>query len=629
MSTLEYNSRGARFPKSKPTTSANDPPSSRRDTKSAIMHVATELSNQSGSGSSGESDAEHFRRGSDDDIDPADGQYGFAPPVVTTPLEDTTLQNSGMFGWNSATSAGSKSRLSVGSAGSPPDSSVQIQTNGIGSGRPMRPSAVRTPSNAYNPARRPHQFSINTTRHRNSSVTRRRNPNAEYRAQEKAYVQRIRQDAPHQDEFFDAELRTPSLDYSSESDTDEDSPATAEYLDNDPYDQETLLYYGNDEMLPSVEELKIPANRERLEWHSMLAAVLTGDVVKQEKKRVMGGTQEDGDVSLRTEMWMGIRAKVCGRTLQAQRRMVEDGRQKVKGIIEAVIAFEVAGETETGRTAAQQVDDVVAKIEKIESLYPTHRALVEAHPRAGSPAYIEACDAVIAWHNTTELINRELNILRAWVGNDELDFIKPKIRSGNDNHLSDESSFIDRLLKEDGLKTLLSKESLLESLHMVITKAKSTFIANAEAFLDRHLPPFIEEVLTLINFPSRLVQEVIRVRLSYAKKIKDPAQQGSIIADQMISQFKMLLNLGVRVREAYDMISQPEPGWEPPPCIEENFDMVVLDSLKFYFKIMNWKLSANKNTFKEAEILEQEWEFLNKLGRHLEGGDVEVAEQFR
>ncbi|KAK3078478.1 hypothetical protein LTS18_007410, partial [Coniosporium uncinatum] len=44
--------------------------------------------------------------------------------------------------------------------------------------------------------------------------------------------------------------------------------------------------------------------------------------------------------------------------------------------------------------------------------------------------------------------------------------------------------------------------------------------------------------------------------------------------------------------------------------------------------MLNWKLSANKNTFKEAEILEQEWDFCNKIGRNLEGGDVEVAEQF-
>ncbi|KAK5001798.1 Suppressor of Sensor Kinase (SLN1), partial [Cryomyces antarcticus] len=100
------------------------------------------------------------------------------------------------------------------------------------------------------------------------------------------------------------------------------------------------------------------------------------------------------------------------------------------------------------------------------------------------------------------------------------------------------------------------------------------------------------------------------------------------MAEQMIAQFQILLNLAVKIKEGYTVISQPEPGWDLPPCIDENFDLVVVDALKFYFKMLNWKLSANKNTFKEAEILEQEWGFSNELGRHLEGGDVEVAEQF-
>jgi mitogen-activated protein kinase kinase kinase len=400
-------------------------------------------------------------------------------------------------------------------------------------------------------------------------------------------------------------------------------------MENDPYDQETLLYYGNDDMQPSVEELKIPANRERLEWHSMLASVLTGDVVKQEKKRLIGGGEQQGDNTLRAEIWLGIRARTCGRTVQAQRKMIEDGRTKAKATVEGIIGFEIKGEAEVGQTAAQQVEDIVKKIEKCESLYPTRQALEIAQPRTASPAYKESCDAIIAWHNTTQLINTELAILKSWVGNEELDFSKPKTRSANEPHLVDDSSFIDRILKEDGLKSLQGKGSLLVGLNKVINKAKLTLIANSAAFEERHLPAYMEELQTLMNFPSRLVQEIISMRLSYAKKMKDPAQQGVAMAEQMAAQFQILLNLAVRIKESYLIISQPEPGWNPPSCIEENFDSVVLDALRFYFRMLDKKLSANKNTFKEAEILEQEWDFSSQLGRHLEGGDVEVAEQFR
>lgn len=596
-----------------------------------IMEAAELPPHDSMSGSSGDSDQDGPLGHRHDSLDDSEAQYQFAPTMSTTPIDDVPpMSASAAYGWTTAAPFRPLPRQgSATGANGAFENPPPIQTNGIPAARTQRPSAVRTPSNAYAPARRPGQFpATSSNRHRNSSTTRaRRNPNAEYRAQEKAYVQRIRQEN-EQDDFF-TDLRTPSLGYSTEdSETDEESPSTAEYVENDPYDQETLLYYGNNDMQPSVEELKIPANRERLEWHSMLASVLTGDVVKQEKKRLIGSTEQQGDNSLKAEIWMGIRAKVCGRTLQAQRRMIEDGRSHVKANIEAIIAFEIKGEAEAGQSALQQVEDVVKKIEKSESLYPTRLALEAAQPRAASQAYKESCDAVIAWHNTTQLINTELGILKAWVGNDELDFSKPR-SSHDESHLTDDASFIDRILKEDGLKSLQGKTNLLVGLNKVINKAKATLIANASAFADRHLPPYIEELLTLINFPSRLVQEIIRMRLSYAKKIKDPAQQGIMMAEQMISQFQILLTLATKIKEAYTIVSQHERGWEPPPCIEENFDNVVLDALKYYFKMLNWKLSANKNTFKEAEILEQEWEFSNKLGRRLEGGDVEVAEQFR
>jgi mitogen-activated protein kinase kinase kinase len=602
-------------------------------TKPLVVNVPGPQRVDSSGSSSGDMSDHDANLGGTDNTDEGRGHFNFAPSVPAgssgfdevspLPLREPS------YSWN--TNASSRARPHI-MTDLPPSTSQPNGPNGAppSASRAPRPSAVRTPSNAYAPARRPQQFSLNSNSHRprNNSATRsRRNPNADYRAQEKAYVQRIRQE-DQQDDFFDPALRTPSLGYSTDSETDEESPSTADYVDNDPYDQETLLYYGNDDMQPSMEELKIPANRERLEWHSMLASVLTGDVVKQEKKRLIGSTEQQGDSTMKAEIWMGIRAKVCGRSLQAQRRIVDDIRSKIRTMLESIISFEVGGEAEAGQTAAQQVEDIVKKIEKIESVYPTRQALEAAYPRAASQPYKDACDAVIAWHNTIALINTEMSILKKWVGNDELDFTKPRPRSSQDHHLTDESSFIDRILKEDGLKSLQGDTNLLAPLEKVIQKAKNTLITNAEGFADRHLPPYIEELLTLINFPSRLLQEIIRVRLSYAKKIKDPSQQGVMMAEQMIAQFQILLAMAGQVKESYMVISRPEPGWDLPPCIEENFDNVVLDALKFYFKMLNWKLAANKNTFKEAEILEQEWDFCNKLGRQLQGGDVETAEQF-
>jgi len=510
--------------------------------------------------------------------------------------------------------------------------SIPAPSNGIApNARPQRPSApARTPSSTYNPLRKPvHLLSYQESRQRSFSSNRsRRDPNAQYKAQEKAYIQQLRQD-PYNDHLDE----TPGVAYSTDSEPDEESPSSDVYFDGDgSYDQDTQLFYNNDDIQPSVEEIQVPENRERLEWHSMLASVLKGDVVKQEKQRLIGTTEQQGEKALSNELWQGVRARVCGRSIPAQRRMIDEGRAGIIPDIEAIIAFQVKGESEAGKPAAKQVQDVVQKIEQCERLFPTRKALGEAIERAASDAFIESSEAVISWHNTTELINTELAVLRGWVGNQELDFANAKTPSPGGTGLTDDSTFLERIHKDDGLTSLQEdeegKHSMLQPVAEVIRKAKKTLIMNAKEFAKRHLPPYIEELLTLINFPSRLIQEIIRMRLQYATNMKDSTQLSPMMQTSMISQFQILLKLAIRIKQEYVVISQPEPGWELPPCIDDNFDLDVLDALKFYFKMLNAQLVGNRNTFKEAEILEQEWGFSNEIGRSLDGGDVEVAEQF-
>jgi mitogen-activated protein kinase kinase kinase len=219
----------------------------------------------------------------------------------------------------------------------------------------------------------------------------------------------------------------------------------------------------------------------------MLASVLTGDVVRQEKKRLIGNVEKKGE-NLYSEIWLGLRAKICGRTIAAQKRMIEDTRSTLDNLFDEIIRFQVKGESEAGKPPVDQVRDIVKKIEKCEGLYPSRTAMETANKLAASPQYHATCDAVISWHNTTELINTELGILQNWVGNAELDFNKAKERSPSGNGLSDESSFIDRLLKEDGLRSLQGDKSILIGVSEVIKKAKNTLIQNSEAFAKRHFP---------------------------------------------------------------------------------------------------------------------------------------------
>lgn len=521
-------------------------------------------------------------------------------------------------GGSSGSSASLDNSMTLAEGGPLPDRDLRLQ-------RPSGPA--RTPSNTYAPVRRPVNF-VNLDVHgrRSSSAKRsaRRDPSAQYRAQEKAYVQRLR---ANPQTWYEPLGGSQSMAY--DSDVDDPSPSSEAPFEDDQYDPDIQLFLCENDNQPTIEELKNPKNQERLEWHSMLASVLKGDVVKQEKQRIIGNTEPRRSSVVNQEIWLGVRAKSCGRSLILQKKLIEDARASVSSVIEDIINFEIKGEKEIGKCPVEQVEGIVEKIQHCESLFPTRKKMEAFNSRTASDEFREGCDAVIAWHNTTLLINTELAILQNWVGNDELDFTKPRANRSVGGEISDDGTFLDRIMMEDGLKTLQGEHNIIYGIGEVINKAKNTLIENAEAFSKRHLPPYIEELLTLINFPSRLIQEIIRIRLSYARTTKDPAQQSPIFVDQMIAQFQILMRVAVDIKQRYLIISKPEPGWDLPPCIDENFDSVVVDAMKYYFRLLNWKLSANKNTFKEAEILEQEWGFSNEIGRQLEGGDIEVAEQFR
>ena len=512
--------------------------------------------------------------------------------------------------------------------------------NGTGP-RPQRPTGpVRTPSNTYQPyaQRRPTQtaaagsFMGAGSPHVKEPLRPRPMGMSTFRAQEYDYVERLREHGRNNDYFNSYSSGEPC-----DSDSEGETPSSEGPFDG--YDDAHIMFANTEGSQITEEDLRDEQSRERLEWHGMLEAVLTGDVVRQEKKRLIGSANQDfGNSAHKAELWLGIRSRVCGRHLPVQRRIIEDSRAALDRSVNDVINFSIAGESVAGKPPIEQVRDAIDKIERIESLFPSRTALIAALKPATYQAYQETCDAVISWYNVNEMISTELSILKKWVGNDDLDFQRPRQAAGRRGGLGDDSSFIDRLMKEEGLKSLhednggdgksLRRRSMLDGISMVITKAKDTLIENAEAFQKRHLPPYIEELLTLISFPSRLIEEIIRVRLAYAKKMKDSTQHNPMMQDQMISQFQVLLKLAIKIKSEYMAIAQPQPGWDLPPCIDEDFDRVILDALKYYFKMLNWKLSGNKNTFKEAELLFQEWGFGNEIGSHLTHGDVEVAEQF-
>ncbi|PHH51962.1 MAP kinase kinase kinase wis4 [Ceratocystis fimbriata CBS 114723] len=521
--------------------------------------------------------------------------------------------------------------------------------------RPNRPTLVqRTPSNTYAPprGRPPTQQTANVYGDHHRPNARRR----EFARRDPLRIWR--------QEKFGYDYRN------NDSDSDGETATT-----DDVVDSEAVMFYNDDNQEPTEEDFRDPDSAERLHWQRMLSTALSGDVIGQEKKRLTPGGMDQEQLA-EGEMFIMLRAARFRRHVSVQRKILTDARNNLGRLIDDIMNFTVKGEEEAdGKGPYEQVQDAVKLIEKCESLYPSSRRLEEKHHAAKTDSFVIAYSTIIAWYNTTEMLNTELKILRRWVGNKNL-----SIEKSEDGVAKEASSFIHRLLNNGSLGSLFPDEKsstkkkfqhrlhyqgnenpehsqsesevpesapiteattddgvslgkaggMLINLFRVVDKAKTTLISMADAFEARHLPLPIEELATIINFPLRLIQTMLQEQVANAKtaNIKSAAQTNTLILDQMIAQFKTLLRMSVDLNKKYLKIIKPERNWDIPDSLDETYASDVFNALRFYFKMLNWKLSNNKNTFKEAEVLFQEWEFANNIGGHFKGWEIELAEHF-
>ncbi|KAF8272970.1 kinase [Lactarius quietus] len=273
-------------------------------------------------------------------------------------------------------------------------------------------------------------------------------------------------------------------------------------------------------------------DRERLEWQTMLASVLDGDVLKSEKTRIAVALATSGEEQDRYNhnLWLGIRSKIMGRDEEEERKRVEDLRLRtVDPVINEVLTFrarDLESEDDPGAIALQQVNEVLRHLDIVHTLYPTHKALHLDKPVVAEPDFQAHRDALITWSTIFTSLRRQINVLRKWTGSETLDVTAPVTNAesplgarytfGDNGPVADGTTFLERAMKE-------------ESIQMTFAKG------------------FMTTVHTLIGAS------------------RDAQRQ-------------------------YEAFLSPDPGgnWNLPPCISDNYDSVVLDALKrpkdIYFK---------------------------------------------
>ncbi|KAI0724236.1 kinase [Cerioporus squamosus] len=382
--------------------------------------------------------------------------------------------------------------------------------------------------------------------------------------------------------------------------------------------------------------------RERLEWQTMLASVLAGDVLKSENTRIavaLNSSSEEEN-NPRAGIWLGIRARFHGRSLEEERQKLEERRLRtVDSVIKEIMNFRVQdpppGLSENRETyALQQVNAVLRRLEIAHSLYPSLRAFYLDYPAATDVEFQSRCDTLNTWSTVITSLRQLLGTLRKWTGSESMNVTQPTpslpstpSAPNGDTAASSGNTFVERLLKEEGVQRQFEKGSMT-TIHALVGTTRDAHVNLAPMFRKMNLPSFEQELVPLVSFLTDLAQAVLRVRLAYAQKLKNP---DVLIIDQMTDDLKVKIGFACTLKRQYEAFLIPDPGgnWKLPPCISADYDSTILEALTFFFKLIHWKLKSGAKGihFKETDVIEQQWATFSDVSLTIPGGASLVAEQ--
>lgn len=421
--------------------------------------------------------------------------------------------------------------------------------------------------------------------------------------------------------------------YQDEDDYSDDDDQS--YSDEDDEASFNQLYARN----KSLNKVAPEITHERLEWQQMLQSVLLGEVIKSEKKRLSSSDKFQPQKPIQ-EIWLAIRAALCRKTILQEQKSLEDNRKEIDGVLQIVMDFKLEkGEPE----ALKKVADVLKKVDKIEALYTTRAEMILAHPGYGATEFQTKLEALNAWCTVTRSLSMQYKILRNWTCSEDLQIARKKtdetlipppsksatINNGKDDNNNSETSFVERLLKESALQDTFDKR-ILSALNSLLIKSKQTMIYNSQQFEEMNLPSFISQLRQLAYFPISLVEEALKLRLEYKDRMTELPKQ---MVDDMMEDYRGLISLACRVKHKYKELVRSAPGWqleEENEPVDQNYDHVLMEAVRFYFKLITWKLNLEKeNNLRECEVMEKEWAFLKStVCQAVDKADWECAEQF-
>ncbi|GJJ09563.1 hypothetical protein Clacol_003786 [Clathrus columnatus] len=395
---------------------------------------------------------------------------------------------------------------------------------------------------------------------------------------------------------------------------------------------------------PETLDKVTPQERERLEWQIMLTSVLDGDVLRSEKKRIVGALDASVEHNRQLDIWLGIRARLRRRTeSEEKKRLIERRMRVIDPLVSDILLFRFDNSndsldpSQSQDEAAKRVEAILSRLEIAQSLYPSLKAMYADKPNTIDHEFQTRCNALISWYNINTRLNLQISVLQKWTGSETLDvtqhsapaetnFYPTFSPSGPSDH-TDATTFVERVLKEVSLQAAFEKGSLT-TIHSLISQSRATLINHSFMFRTMNLPGFEKELVQIASFPSKLMEACLHVRLDYAAKVKDPEV---LIIDQLLDDFKISIALACTVKKEYQWLLAPvtESNWNLPPCIPPTYDEAILDALRFFFKLIHWKLKSGTKGiyFKETDVLEAQSVLFSEVSTTTDEGSLLVAEQ--
>jgi mitogen-activated protein kinase kinase kinase len=422
-------------------------------------------------------------------------------------------------------------------------------------------------------------------------------------------------------------------------DSDDNDPSLATAASTEIVDPMTALTLDSESVQPATLE-----ERERLEWQTMLASVLDGDVLKTEKTRIAVALESSVDEQNSTHLniWLGIRARIHGTSEAEERKLLEESRlHTVDAVIEEILSFRVDPVGGNNATSAlKQVNALMHRLDMAQSLYPSLKAFHVDKAVSLRPEFQARCDTLNTWSTVFISLRRQIALLSRWTGSDTLDVTQPNTNAevpigSNHSHvaedgrteIADGTSFVERVLKEESMQRTFEK-GFLTTVHSFISIARDAQVNLSILFKEMNLPTFENELVPLISFPTKLAQAGLCVLLDHVQKLKDP---DVLIIDQLTEDLKLNIGLACMLKRQYDAFLAPDPGgnWNLPQCISQDYDATILEALSILFRLIHWKFKAGMKGvyFKETDVLEAHWATFNDVSMTAPGGSLLVAEQ--